>query len=304
LSRYDIAKARQFFEQAVGEDPSYAPAYAGLADCYNHLGRDGFFRPNLARSKANEAVTRALSLDDSSGEAHSVLAFTRSFLDWEWDEGEREFKRAIELDPACTQAHYWYGLLLATLGRQEEALTMARAAEELDPLAPVAKMAVGTMHVLWGDYDGSASVARKILEMHPDHALGLACLGMSYSLVSRHEPAIVALEKATALLARPPLMLGWLGRAYAAGGRRDQALEIAGELKDREYVAPPFQAWIYGGLRAKDEAFQWLAMAFEERSPLLAFFNITKAMFHEDLRSDSRFDELARRMKLPNIRLS
>jgi serine/threonine-protein kinase len=304
LSRYDAAKARQFFEQAVGEDPSYAPAFAGLADCYNHLGRDGFFRPNLARSKANEAVTRALALDDSSGEAHAVLAFTRSFLDWEWSDGEREFKRAIELDPACTPAYYWYCGLLANLGRKEEALTMARKVGELDPLAPVAGAAVGFMHSLWGDYDSSIAIARKVLEIHPDHALGIAGIGLSHSLLSQHEPAIAALEKAAALVARPPLMLAWLGRAYAVAGRRDQALEIAGELKDREYAAPLFQAWIYGGLRAKDEAFQWLAMAFEERSPWLAFFSHTKAMFHKDLRSDPRLDELARRMKLPDVYLS
>jgi len=298
LSRYDTEKARQFFERAIREDPSYAPAYVGLADCYNHLGRDGLLPPDLARANARGALSKALLLDAGSGEAHAVLAFSRWILDWEWGDAETIFKRALDLDPACTSTYYWYGIFLANLRRSDESLGIARTIEDLDPLSPIGASAIVAIHFLLRDYDSSTSAAKKMLEMHPNHPLGHLGLGLSYTLSSQHEAAIASFEKVVACV-RTPLALGCLGHSYAVGGRPDQALQIAEELKQREYVAPLFQSWIHGGLGAREETLHWLGRALEERSPFMAFLSQTEALIHEDLRSDAHIADLARRMRPP-----
>lgn len=298
LSRYATEKARTFFEQAIRQDPAYAPAYVGLADCYNHLGRDGLLSPDLTRTNAKEALSKALSLDEGSGEAHAVLAFSRWVLDWDWSEAETIFEQALDLDPGCTPTYYWYGIFLANLGRTEESLRIVRIIEDLDPLSPIVGSSIVVIYLLLRDDDSSISAARKMLEMHPDHPLSHLGLGLAYTFTSHHEAAITSFERAVASV-RAPLGLGFLGHAYAVGGRPDDAVAIAEELQECEYVAPLFQTWIHAGLGAREETLKWLAKTVEERSPFVAFMSRTEALIDENLRSDARIVELLRRMRPP-----
>jgi TolB-like protein len=194
-SRYDIAKAKEFFEQAVVVDPSYSPAYAGLADCYNHLGMYGVLPPSVARCKAKDAAEKALSIDEGLGEAHAVLGLYRLAFEWDWREAEREYKRAIELDPDFVMTYGWYGILLGSLGRKAEALTLARKALELDPLSPLIGGALGIVHYFSGDFSNAVSTVRKVLEIHPDHVFANYLLGTSYAHISMHEESVAVLEK-------------------------------------------------------------------------------------------------------------
>jgi tetratricopeptide (TPR) repeat protein len=301
-SRYDISIARLHYEKAVAEEPSYAPAYAGLADCYNHIGVYAYLPPDVARSKATEAIEKALSIDPLLGEVHAVLGHVQQVLEWKWSDAENAFQRAIELDPAFVMAYTWYSILLANVGRQAEAMAMVRKALELDPLSPLPN--IGAAMLLWYEYayESAVSESRRALEMHPNHPFALYTLGCSCALAGQHEESITVLEKLATLWERSSFSLGKLGWANAAAGRRGQALKIAGELEERaarEYVSPLVFAWTHGALGEEEEAFRYLEMAFEERTPFLTHLKTNRALFHEKLRSDPRFDDLARRMNLP-----
>ncbi len=220
---------------------------------------------------------------------------------WEWSDAESSFDRAIELDPTYAITYARYALLLASLGRHTEAKAMIRRAEELEPLCPMIKSVSGALHVLEGDYASSVAIYRRTLEIHPDHPALNLFLSFAIALAGKPDDAISILRKYFPPTS-PSFILGTLGFAYAAADQRDQALAIAKDLEEKgkqRYVSPLFLAWIYGALGEQEDAFQWLESAFEERTPFLAVFNYTKSTFHPSLRSDPRFDDLARRMKLP-----
>jgi tetratricopeptide (TPR) repeat protein len=154
-----------------------------------------------------------------------------------------------------------------------------------------------------GEHGDAISDVRKVLEIHPDHVLASYVLGSSYAHISMHEESFAVLEKLATNVERLPFFLALLGWAYAAAGLKDKAVEIAGELKERaekKYVPPLCLAWIYGRLGVKEEAFRWLERAIDERYPFLIYLDLNRSMFHESLRSEPLFDELARQMNLSN----
>ena len=292
-----IRQAIVHFQEAIREDPSYALAYSGLADSYSLLG---FYyeSPRTALPRARDAAERALELDDSLGEAHASLAWVKLFHDWDFAEAEREFLRAIELNPTYATAYQWYANYLAVTGRYDEGIEQIRLAAELDPLSRIINSNLGGQLGYAGHHEDGAEQIRKTLELDPSWALGHMRLGQNYELRGLFSEAIPHYEKMVEL-DDTPHGLGHLGHAYAKSGRVDEAhavLERLEELSNSRYVAPIERAYVYAGLGDLDKCFEWLEKAYDERSGNLLFARVWP--IGKDIEQDPRFSDLMRRIGL------
>ncbi len=297
-----LKKSFEYFQQAIEKDPSYALAYAGLADAYLMLGAGEYavLPPKEAFPKGESAAMKALELDSTLAEAHSTLGYSKDVFDWDWQGAEREFKQAIEFNPNYANAHHWYAGHLTQMGRHAEAIAEARKAESLDPLSLIISADVA-MEALApaGMYDQAMQQCRKTLEMDPNFAVAHACLSRSYEHKGMHKEAIAEIQNAVNLSGGSLVWVAALGRAYALAGRRDEAIKILNELKarsKREFVPPAGFVGIYAALGDKDQAFAWLEKAYQERSDIIPAL---KLPVFDPLRSDPRFQDLLRRVRLP-----
>ncbi len=291
-------KAREYFAQAVGKDPEYALAYSGLADSYATPAVKRMVAPAEAFAKATEAATRALALDDTLAEAHTSLAYIKTFGDQDWPGADAEFRRAIELDPGYAFARQWHAALLVFLGRNEEAIAEARKSVELDPLSLIINRDLGMTLYLARDHDGAIAQLLKTLEIDPDFAPAHVSLGSAYSERGRHPEAIAECEKAVRL-SRDPGSMASLARVYARGGRRKDALDLLAALARRSehnYVSPFDFAIVHAGLGDKEQALMALEKAYEERSAGLGYIRNHPAF--DSLRDEPRFRALLRRLGL------
>jgi TolB-like protein/Flp pilus assembly protein TadD len=295
-----LRKSLEYFQLAVDQDPNYARGYAGLADSYNLLADYGALAPADALPKALAAARKALELDDSLAEAHASLGWTTMVYEWDWAAAEREFQRALELDPGYAPAHQWRAYLLRVSNRPEEALAEARQAAELEPSSLIIQSIVGWHHYLSRQYDPALRQFQKTLDMDPNFARVHSYLGWTYLQQQKYDQALAELEKARELSPGSPARLAELGHAYAVAGRRDQALKVLSELTAlarTRYVEPDLLALIYAGLGDKNQAFRWLDKAYSERSVKLVLLKVDPRM--DPLRSDPRFHELAKKIGLP-----
>lgn len=297
-------KAIVYFQQAIDKDPNYSLAFSGLADSYISLALTEALQealpPNEAFPKARAAANRALKIDDTLAEAHASLAHIKFQYDRDWSGAEREFKRAIELNPNYANAHHWYALSLMWMGRLDEALGEVGQAQELDPLALV--IGANRCFILAGahKYGEAIERCRKTLELDPNFALAHYRLGQVYVLQRTYEQAVPELEKAITLSGSSPRATAELGLAYAEMGNRSKALHLLNDLKEqskRRYVSPFNVALIYGGLGDKDRTLDWLERAYKERSPSLNLLKLSPAF--ASLRSEPQFRDLVRRIGLP-----
>jgi eukaryotic-like serine/threonine-protein kinase len=300
-SRYEggLQKAITFFEQALERDPGYALAYVGLADSYNILGTYSFLPPRVAFPKAKAAAERALALDHTLAEAHVALGLAQCFFDWEWKDAERAFCRALALDRRYVQGHIWYGFLLSLLGRVDEARLMATAAQEVDPLSPFALAGAGAILCYCREHDAAIRQCEMALGIDPNFLLAVYVLGLAYFHASRFGESVTALRRAVELSRHAAFCVGLLGGACAASGRREEAAALLRELierSEREYVGPMSMVRVSAGLGDRDQAFEWLERAYEERSSYLVILKVD-AMF-ASLRSDPRYHDLLRRLRL------
>jgi serine/threonine protein kinase len=292
-----LAKASDYFQQAIQKDPSYALAYVGLADAYLV---SSVLPGKEASAKANEAALKALAIDSSLAEAHASLGFARSRYDWNWPEAEKEYQRAIELNPNYSVAYYWYADLLMVLGRLEEALTQLKRAQALDPLSPTINAAMERDVFYQRQYDRAIEQMRKSVELEPNFWSAHFGLGLAYTEKKMYADAIKELQAATTISGNSPTPLAMLGYAYAVSGKRDRARQVMtqlNELAKHRHVSPYDLAVIYVGLGDKNQAFKWLDKAYEEHDPSLALLKI--APWLDSLRSDSRFSALIRRVGFP-----
>ena len=293
-------RAIDHFEQAIDKDPTYALAYTGLADCYGLRGlREGGLSPTEAFAKAKESSTRALGIDDTLAEAHTSLAFTLLFYDWDWWAAEREFKRGIELNPNYSIVHQWYGTYLSAMERHGEAIAEKKQAQELDPLSLVINRSVGWTFYFARHYDQAIEQYRKTLDLDPNFIQARLWLGEAYEQKGLYEEAISEIQKVLTLSGRNHAVVATLGHAYAVSGKRVDAMKILESLNEQSkqsYVSPYDRAVIYAGLGEKDQAFEWLNKAYEERSSYLVFLKVEPIW--DSLRSDRRFVDLLRRMRL------
>ena len=292
-----IRQAIVHFQEAIEEDSDYALAYTGLADSFSLLGYY-YVSPREAFPQARDAAERALELDDRLGKAHASLAFVKNCYDWDFAGAERDFQRAIELNPTYATAYQWYSALLVFTGRMDEAIEQIRMAVELDPLSRIINLGYGQWLGVAGRHEEGAEQLRRTLELDPSWALGHLRLGQNYELRGLFSEAIPHLEKAVEL-DNTPYGLGNLGHAYAKSGRVDEAhavLERLEELANSRYVAPLERANVYAGLGDLDRSFEWLEKAYDERSSnlLLAHFS----PIGKDIEHDPRFSDLMRRIGL------
>jgi tetratricopeptide (TPR) repeat protein len=184
-------KAIELFELAIKEDPNYALAFSGLADCHVMMGRRGDVPPIVACPKAKEFAYRALELDESLAEPHATLWTILAEYEWRWQDGEEEFRRAIELNPSYAIAHNWYALYLGHVGRFDEAIAEANLAIELDPLSPVEYQGASEEYVFAGQNDKAIEAAHKALEIDPDRSSGHAALAFPLMEKGMYDEAIV-----------------------------------------------------------------------------------------------------------------
>ena len=296
-----IRRAIECFQQAIDCNPTYALAYAGLADCYIKLSTFNVTPSKEGFAKARAAVLKALEIDDTLAEAHTSLARIKSSFDWDFPAAEEEFKRAIEINPNYARAHHLYGRHLMMMARFDQAAVEIRRASELDPLSLIISADLSAPLLLARQYDRAIASLRKTLEMDPNFALAHFRLGGAYELKGMYEEAIAEYQRAIELSGSSTDKLfisANLGTAYAASGRGDQARDILDRLKEqsqRRYVSQVDIAEIHAALGEKDQAFEWLEKAYEARSSDLRFLKVSPS-FTDSLRLDPRFTDLLRRV--------
>jgi serine/threonine protein kinase/Flp pilus assembly protein TadD len=292
-----LKSARSYFDQAIRNDPTFAPAYAGLADCYLALGALRWLSPQDASQPAKAAIRKALDLDETLGEAHSSLGWMSWRQDWDLGTAEREFKYAVELSPNYVEGHenlVWY---LAWSGRSNEALDEIRKIRELDPAYPYLNPESG-IYYHRRDYGALIKASRKYVASTPEDWPGRYFLGVGYEGSGRVEDAIPEYQKAVELSHGDQDPTASLAHAYATLGRKAEAEEILRQLQRQSktsYVSPYIIAAIYAGLADKNRAFEYLEKAYQERSSDVLYF-LKADLRLDNLRSDPRFQDLLRRM--------
>jgi TolB-like protein/Tfp pilus assembly protein PilF/predicted Ser/Thr protein kinase len=294
-------KGIEYFQQAIAKDPAYALAYSGLADSYALLAVYGFVPPMDAFPKAKDAAQKALSIDETLGEAHTSLAYIKFKYDWDWPGADKEFERAIELNPTYATAHHWHAERLSNAGRTEQGIAEYKRALELDPLSLVINREFGeTGYNYARQYDQCIEQLRKTLEIAPNFTWVHLGLGGCYLGKSMNREAIAEFEKELAASPGSTYALALLGNAYAVAGRRADAQKVLlqlDEIAKKKYLPGMGRAIVYIGLGDKDKAFEWLEKSYADRSINMADSLKTSPIF-DPLRSDPRFADLLRRMNL------
>jgi len=297
-----LQKALGYFDQAIARDPDYAQAYSGLADTYAMLGSMPYavMPGSEAGGKAKAAASRALALDESLVEARVSLAFVTYAFEGNWAEGERDFKRAVELDPSYGTGHLWYALFLGQVGRIDESLAEAERCRALDPLSLIGTYSVGLAHYFGRRYDAAAEFAQKALEIDPRFPSGRRLLGQTYAAQGRADDALAEMLRLNANAPRNWLHMGLLANAYGRANKPDKAREILDGMiqESKTTFVPAAQVAIgYVGIGDRDAAFAWLDRAVAEHSQALNFLK-TDPMF-DAIRSDPRYAALITRVGFP-----
>lgn len=290
-------KAIACFEQALEKDPQYAIAYVGLADTYTLLSNYGYLSPQEAFPKAKSAVVKALDIDNKLAQAHNSLATISFLYDWDFSTAEREFRRAIALNPSYATAYQIYAYYLSVLARSEEAIRAIERAATLDPFSSIIHAVAGRIHYFAGRYDLALEQYLKTVELDPDFWLVYSFLGQAYVQQNRYSEGIQALKKAVALSGDNPIAIGRLGHAYTASGNKEAALRILDQMIDleRQGTGLSYQiAVTYAGLGEDDQCFEWLEKAYEQRHDFLLDISVDPRL--ENLHSDPRFYALLERM--------
>jgi len=299
-SEASLLMAIDQFNKAIEVDAGYAPAYSGLADCYTTLGYLSYLDPLDAFPRARDAATKALELDSSLAEAHTSLAYYDLYHAWNWVEAENEFKKAIELNPNYATAHDWYSYYLMTMGRFDEAWKEVNRAHELDPLSVTVSTDIGFNYFYRRNYDEAINQLRTTLSLSPKFPLAHLWLGRAYQQKKMYAEAIDEFNKTDAALPGWVVTIAGMGNAYGEWGHKVEAEQVLVRLNGMaraKYVTPYGIALVYAGLGDKNEAFAWLNKAVEGRSHWLVWLNRDPRW--DRLRSDSRFDELKKRVALP-----
>jgi TolB-like protein/DNA-binding winged helix-turn-helix (wHTH) protein/Flp pilus assembly protein TadD len=293
-------KAATSFRQAIDLDPTYAPAYEGLAEVYSWVAGWGLQSSAEAYPLAKAAALKALELDEALADAHAALGQIKFVFDWDWSGAEHELKRATILNPNSSNAHFDYGWFLTAMGRSDEAVTETRKALQLDPLTPSTNVQLGWVLYYARRHDESIAQLRKTLELAPDFSHANMELGWNYAQKRMYSEAVTECQRAVSLMPEEQVTLGSCGCVYALAGRRREAVTLLDRLKKvsaRSYLDPYNVALLYDGLGDTDRTMDWLERAYRERSASLYFLRVE--VFSDRLRSDPRLQDLLRRMNFP-----
>jgi tetratricopeptide (TPR) repeat protein len=297
-----LREAIRLFQQSIDADPTYAPAYAGLADCYAQLGYGSYIAPEDSFPRARAAAMRALELDPTLAEAHASLGFVRMYYDWDFAKAETEYKRAFELNPNYATAHQWYAYLLTAMERPAgEAEREIEIAKQLDPLSvPINIDQAYILHY----YDRNEEALRSVrlaLEMNPKFPPGYFWLGRIYTSEGRYKEAETALQNIGPLRTWTPAM-AVLGYLYGKTGRMNEARAILKEIEDLarsdRYASGYAVAVVHAGLGDAERAFASLDAAYRERSHWLVW--LKRDPRWNDMRGDVRFQSLVKKIGLPS----
>ena len=259
--------------------------------------------PRDLRLQARRWAEKALELDDTLAEAHTVLARVAAQQEWDWASAEREYRRAIELNPGHPLARIWYSQYLYAMQRFEEAVAQAKHAQRLDPVSPLINTWAGAAYFFAGRVEEAMTSWQKALELDPGYSDASLVLARAYVKLGMNQQAIAELQKARIFNERALLVLGALAHAYARAGQREEALKLVGELKrieaeERGFVPPFGIIWAYAGLGDEEQAFAWLERSYRERRDRMVWLNVDPLL--DPLRSDPRFHDLVRRVGLPS----
>jgi serine/threonine-protein kinase len=293
-------KALEHFRQAIELDPQYAPAYAGIADCHSLMVNYFLATPQEAFPKAKLAARKAIELDESLAEAHASLAFALHHFDWDWAGAEREYLRAVALNPGQPTAHQWYAELLVTTRRFDQAIVEMKRARELDPLSLVMNSNTGRIYYWAGRFDDAVRELRSTLELDPNYVWAHVYLGLALTEKGEQAEALRHLETSSKLFGGGPAV--GHGYLYARMGRRADAEKVLAALRGNpagETQNLFFIAGIHAALGNRDKAFAALDRAFQQHSFFLVFLDVNPAF--QPLRGDPRFAALLKRMNYPSV---
>jgi tetratricopeptide (TPR) repeat protein len=288
--------ARKYFEQAIARDSHYALAYSGLAESYA-FGEIGL-PPEAAFPKARDAATSALDLDETVGEAHAALAQVCFLWDWDWPAAEKQFKRALELSPGDPEIHHMYAHYLSAMGRFPEALAESQRLLELDPLSPASRNHLGWHYLYAHEFDKAIEQYKLVLAIDPNFAEAHRQLGEAYAANGRLDEAVAEMNRRFELIGRAD-EVPELRRAYSVFGWKrfwQKRLQFTTERSKYSYMSPSSTAWIYAELRDTPRALDWLERAYREHDHDLVYLKVDHTW--DELRSEPRFQELLKRMKL------
>ncbi|MBI4720941.1 MAG: protein kinase [Chitinivibrionia bacterium] len=293
-------QALEFFQQAIGEDPSYALAYVGVADCYNLLGWYGHLSPREAFSKSRDAAKQAIRIDAELPEARASLGWISANYDRDWAAAEKEYTKALELKPSYASAHQWYSEFLSYMGRHDEAIREAEIARDLDPLSLIIESDFGQVLYYARDIEGAVEHLKKTLEMDPDFVIAHQFLALAHAQKGMFGAALAAIGRANELAgSRDTLVLSQLGTLHAFAGDHHKAvglLENLNALSREKYVSPFWIALIHAGLGDSGGAFEWLEKAYNERDHWMETLKVLPIL--DALRADPRYAGLLQRMNL------
>ncbi|MCH7755712.1 tetratricopeptide repeat protein, partial [candidate division KSB1 bacterium] len=293
-------KAIDYFQQAIDKDKLYALAYTGLADCYNLIPWYSNFPPKEAYPKAKAAAAKALKIDNSLAESHNSLAWSIMFYDWDWAGAEREFKKAIELNPNYATAHHWYAFYSIYMARFDQSIAEIKRAQEIDPLSLVINEDVGMLFYYARQYDQAIEALQRTIELDSNFSYAHFYLGWVYLQQTKYEKALTEFLKEKELTkAWNPFIETYIGVTYALMGKKSKAQQVLDYLTKTTkgtYISPYLLAILYCAFGKHDESFSWLDKALEDRHILLCFLKVDPVF--NNLRSDSRFNELLKKMGL------
>jgi serine/threonine-protein kinase len=295
-----LERALEFFNRAIQKDPAYAPAYAGVADCYNQLADNDRYRPEDAFPRAYAAAMQALRIDPELAEAHASLGYVSHYSEWDWPRSERHYRRSIELDPEYASAHQWLALLLAALGRSDEAITTALRAEKLDPLSWVIFTSAGDVHYYARRFDAALEHYRRGLEIETEQFRSRFDMARVFEQTGRYDEAIAEYKRALAISGHDPATSTGLACTYGFAGRSDDARRILVAVieKSAARYVPPYQiASVQVALGEIDAAFESLERALAARDRAMVWLRVNPRF--DRLRGDPRLADLARRVGLP-----
>jgi TolB-like protein/Flp pilus assembly protein TadD len=295
-----LQKAVEYFRKAIDSDPSYALAYAGLADSYNQFERYGVLPSKEGAPRGKAAALKALEIDPALAEGHTSLAHASLFWEWDWLTAEKELARALELNPSYADARLRYAAYLSAMGRHAEALEEIKRAQELDPLSLIIGTLVGRTLYFARRFDDAIDQLRRTLEMDPNFERAHLFLGLAYAQNGKLSEAIMELRQAMVLSGNGPIFTGALGYAYGRSGKRDHARTLIDDLRkssQQSYVPSYTIALVHAGLGDSDRALESLERAYEERSSWMIFLGVAPEF--DRLHGDRRFVKLLQRMGIP-----
>ncbi len=300
-SEGSLTKAIEYFQRATREDPKYALAYAGLADCYSIIGAAivGTVPAGEVAPKAEAAARRALELDPTLAEAQTSLATVMLNYNWDWPGAEAGFRKAIQLDPTYATAYQRYSLYLMAMGRTRESISEIQQALKLDPLSVSMNFSDGWRLYMARDFQGATRQLRDAIDMDPSFALAHLVLGQTYAQMKEYSLASTELEKAVQLSSNSAPAVAALARVEALSGHQASARTRLDQLQaqgTRQYVSPFYLAEVYAALGSSNEAMDQLEKAYQDRSNSIIFLGVDPEF--DSLRTDSRFQKLLQRLQI------